>query len=291
MNNRGSKRRKSVLFEKLVHKVARKWVGGYSMKDAIQSAKEANAKGMNAILNYLGEHMMDDEEIQGNVNEYVALLQEMDKLHINGSISLKLTQIGLDRDRDTCENNILKILEHARRSNRFVWLDMESSNYLNDTTEIYLALLQHYEMVGLAFQAYLKQGTNLLLEILMQNGKIRLCKGAYSEDSSVVYRSKRMVDKNFFKLMRILFESSNNFAIATHDQVMIDEAIKLHEKYDKQFEFQMLKGVRDDIKPLLTKNGLLLSEYIPYGERITAYSIRRIREKPSNILLLARSLF
>lgn len=286
-----SKNSKPALFEKLVHKIAKKWVAGHSMRDALKSAKNANAKGIGAIINYLGEHLTNDDDIEASVNEYIAILQEMDRLHINGSISPKLTQIGLDKDYDTCENNALMIVERAKQLKKFVWLDMESSSYLDDTIRIYFTLLKRYEMVGLAFQAYLKHSADYLVEILMQRGKVRLVKGAYREDSSVVYRSKHTVDKNYMKLMQMLFEDGHNFAIATHDQTMIDHAIKLNNEHKKQFEFQMLKGVRDDIKQSLIKNGFSLAEYIPYGENIAAYSVRRIKEKPSNILLLARSLF
>jgi proline dehydrogenase len=292
MNARRSPRKsRPALFEKLVQRMAKKWVAGRSIDDALRSARETNAKGMGAVINYLGEHITDDNEIKANVNEYIRLLQEMDRLRISGSITPKLTQIGLDKDYDTCEKNALMIAEHAKKLNKFVWIDMESSSYLTDTIEIYFTLLKRYESVGLAFQAYLKHGANYLVEILMQKGKVRLVKGAYREDSSVVYRSKQMIDKNFIKLMLMLFEESNDFAIATHDQAIIDRAIKLRDEYKKQFEFQMLKGVRDDIKPLLIKRGFSLAEYIPYGENVTKYSARRIKEKPSNILLLARSLF
>lgn len=286
-----SKKSKPALFEKFVQRVARRWVAGSSIQDALRSAKDANMNGMSAIVNYLGEHVTDDKEIQANVNEYVKILHEMERLCIRGSITPKLTQIGLDKDYKTCENNIMIIVEEAKKLNRFVWVDMESFSYINDTTEIYYALLKRYDMVGLAFQAYLKRGTNYLVDLIMKKGKIRLVKGAYSEDRNVVYHSRRMVDRNFVKLMQMLFEDSDDFAIATHDQVMIDRAMELHEKYKKKFEFQLLKGIRDDIKPFLVKRGFSVAEYIPYGKNISAYSVRRIKEKPTNILLLARSLF
>lgn len=286
-------RRKSraTLFEKLVQRIAKKWVAGRTLDEVLKSAKQTNEKGMSAIINYLGEHVTNDEEIEAHVKEYIHILQEMDRLHIKGSVSPKLTQIGLDKGYDTCETNILKIVEQAKKLNSFVWVDMESSSYISDTIEIYFTLLKRYDRVGLAFQAYLKHGANYLIEILMNNGKVRLVKGAYNEDSSVVYRSKRVIDRNYMKLMQMLFEQGNNFAIATHDQTIIEQALKLDEKYDKDFEFQMLKGIRDDIKPSLIKKGYSLAEYIPYGENVAAYSVRRIKEKPSNILLLARSLF
>jgi len=286
-----AKKSKPPLFEKFVKRIAKKWVAGHTIEEALKSAKQTNTKGMSAIINYLGEHVTDDGAIEANVNEYMRLLQEMDRLHINGSISPKLTQIGLDKDYDTCENNALTMVERAKALDKFVWFDMESSSYLRDTINIYFTLLKHYDSIGVAFQAYLKQGTNYLVEIVTHRGKTRLVKGAYREDSNTVFRSRRMVDKNYMKLMQLLFESSNDFAVATHDQTIIDQALKLHGNYQKHFEFQMLKGVRDDIKPSLIKKGFSLAEYIPYGENITSYSVRRIKEKPSNILLLARSLF
>jgi len=282
---------KPALFEKLVFKIASKWVAGYSINDALQSAKKANSNGMSAIINYLGEHSESLEDIEAGVKEYLTILNEMEKLQIKGGISPKLTQIGLEKDYDLSINNASRIIERARQLNRFVWLDMESSLYLNDTIEIYLTLLKHYNKVGLAFQAYLKNASDRLIEILMHKGKVRLVKGAYREDSNVVFRSKYTVDKNYSKLMHLLFEQGNEFAIATHDQKLIEEAIKLSKKYPKKFEFQMLKGIRDDLKPALIKQGFSLAEYIPYGKQVIPYSFRRIKEKPSNILLLARSLF
>jgi proline dehydrogenase len=286
-----SPRPRATLFEKLVERIAKRWVAGQTLEDALNSSKETNAKGMIALLNYLGEHVVDDKEIEANVSEYMRILEQSDRLRINASITPKLTQIGLDKDYNTCESNALKIAERAKQSSRFVWIDMESSSYLDKTIEIYLTLLRRYDRVGLAFQAYLKQGTDYLVEILRNRGKVRLCKGAYREDSSVVFRSKTLIDRNFVKLMRMLFEQSDEFAIATHDQAMIERALKLNDKYHKNFEFQMLKGIRDDIKPMLIQKGFRLAEYIPYGENMAAYSVRRIKEKPSNILLLARSLF
>lgn len=288
---KGSPKTKPALFEKLVMKIAKRWVAGYSIKDAMKSAREANANGMSAIINYLGEHNESMEDIDATVKEYITILDEMERLHINGSISPKLTQVGLEKDHDLCMNNVMRIIDHARKLNRFVWLDMESSQYLEDTIGIYLTLLKRYQKVGLAFQAYLKEGSVHLMHILEHGGKVRLVKGAYREDSGIVFRSKSAVDKNYIKLMRMLFEHGNKFAIATHDDKMIQEAVRLRKRYLKDFEFQMLKGIRDELKPLLMKKGFTLAEYIPYGQEIVPYSVRRIKEKPSNMLLLARSLF
>lgn len=295
MNNishmKGSPKARSALFEKLVVKIAKKWVAGYSIQDAMKSAREANAKGMSAIINYLGEHSASLEDIDAGVKEYIAILNEMEKLHINGSISPKLTQVGLEKDYDLCLTNSMRIIDHARKLNRFVWLDMESSRYLEDTIGIYLTLLKRYQKVGVAFQAYLKEGSVHLMHILEHGGKVRLVKGAYKEDSGTVFRSKPAVDKNFRKLMQMLFEHGDDFAIATHDDKIINDAVRLSKKHHKNFEFQLLKGIRDELKPTLIRKGFTLAEYIPYGRQIVPYSVRRIKEKPSNMLLLARSFF
>lgn len=285
-----SPKSKQALFEKLVMKIARKWVAGYSVQDAMKSAGEANAKGMSAIINYLGEHNENSRDIDASVKEYISVLDEMERLHINGSISPKLSQVGLGKDYELCLNNMMRIIDNARKMNRFVWLDMESSNYLEDTVGIYLTLLKRYQKVGLAFQAYLKEGSVHLMHILEHGGKVRLVKGAYKEDTSVVFRSKSAVDRNYRKLMYMLFQHGDEFAIATHDHRIIQESIRLSKKYPKRFEFQMLRGIRDELKPLLIRKGFTLAEYIPYGEQIVPYSVRRLKEKPSNMLLLARSL-
>ena len=130
------------LFEKLVMKIARKWVAGYSIQEAMRSAKEANARGKSAIINYLGEHNESLDDINESVREYITILDQMEKSRIKGSISPKLTQVGLERDHDLCIDNAMRIIDHARKLDRFVWLDMESSGYLEDTIGIYLTLLK-----------------------------------------------------------------------------------------------------------------------------------------------------
>jgi proline dehydrogenase len=125
--------------------------------------------------------------------------------------------------------------------------------------------------------------------LLKTGAKIRLVKGAYHESSKNAYRTKHEIDENYIKLMRILFEQGNEFAIATHDSKLIDLATNMSKKFEKKFEFQLLKGIRDDLKPILIKNGFSVSEYIPYGTNWLPYSIRRLRERKRNILLLGSS--
>jgi len=283
-------RERRQVYDQLLAKIAKKWVAGESIHEAIESARQANGKGMNVILNYLGEHNESPEDVEQSVNEYLTMLSEMERSCIKGSISLKLTQIGLDIDPSLCMQNAARVVEHARSLGRFVWLDMESSEYLEDTIQIYFKLLKIHRSVGVAFQSYLREGTLHLMRILEAGGRVRLVKGAYKENKEIVFTSRSAVDRNFRRQIGLLFKYAEEFAIATHDDRIIKEAIQLNAKFHRRIEFQMLKGVRDDIKDWLLKAGFPLAEYIPYGREVVSYSVRRIRERPANLLLLFRSL-
>lgn len=280
------------IYEHLVLKMARRWVAGSSIDEALEYAREANLRGMRAIINCLGEHNISKDETEDSVEEYKRLLDAIHLSNIDGSISLKLTQIGLDVDYDTCMQNLMKIVRHASTYDIFIWIDMESSPYYEQTVSIYLEGVKHYKHIGLAYQAYIKEHSLDIMHILESGGIVRLVKGAYREDASIVYRSRRSVNTSFRRLMHILFKYSRGmFAIATHDTALIDEAIALSKEHKgREFEFQMLKGIRDDLKPILVKQGFKVAEYIPYGVNISGYVYRRIRERPANLLLLARSL-
>ncbi len=282
------------IYEYVVLKLAKHWVAGSTLDEAISYAINANSLNINAIINYLGEHVTDRKEVEANVNEYIRLVDAIHDNNIRASISLKLTQIGLDMNYDECLSNVKRIIEHAYRYNIFTWIDMEEFKYYEDTVSIYLNILKLYKgSVGLAYQAYIRDSSLDIMRIVEAKGVMRLVKGAYREEENIVYRSKRQVDNNFRRLMRILFKHADRFAIATHDKSIIDEAIELSNRYDKnkdRVEFQMLKGIRDDLKLELVKQGYRVAEYIPYGSNVSAYAMRRLKEKPRNLLLLARSL-
>jgi proline dehydrogenase len=208
---------------------------------------------------------------------------------VNGGISVKPTQIGLSRSKKECLRNFETLIKAATASQTFVWIDMESSDHTNETIEIYQNLFARYERLGLALQANLLRTENDLVDLLSLGGKIRLVKGAYRETAKVAYKSKEDIDRNYQKLMKLLFEKGNEFGIATHDAVMIEQAVLLSKKYERRFEFQMLRGIRDELKPDLIKRGFSLAEYIPYGTNWLPYSIRRLKERKRNILLLGSS--
>ncbi len=282
-----------MIYEHVVLRMAKQWVAGSSLDEALNYAVSANSSHMHAIINYLGEHVTDEQEAKSNVDEYKRLIDAIHSSRVDASISLKLTQIGLDIGYDECYSNLRGIVDYAYRCKVFIWIDMEAFKYYEDTLSIYLDMLKVYSSaIGLAYQAYIKESSLDIMHIVEAKGIIRLVKGAYREEKGIVYRSKRQVDNNFRRLMHILFKHASKFAVATHDKSIIDEAIMLIEKYNKEdsVEFQMLKGIRDDLKVRLAKEGYRVAEYIPYGSYVTAYALRRIKERPSNLLLLARSL-
>jgi len=279
----------SAFIEKFLFRIAKQWIAGDTMDEALKSAILANKNGMDAILNRLGEHSTSKSQIDQTVSEYLTLVLNLHKQKISGGISVKPTQVGLTLNLEECRNNFKVIIEKSSLSQSFVWIDMESSEYTDDTIKVYLSLFEKYERLGLAIQANLKRTENDLDSLLGRGAKIRLVKGAYRENKKIAYKTRQEVDENYKKLTQMLFTKGNEFGIATHDSKLIELAINLAKIHQRKFEFQMLKGIRDELKPVLIKGGFSVSEYIPYGTNWLPYSIRRLKERKRNILLLGSS--
>jgi proline dehydrogenase len=274
--------------ERLLFRVAKKWVAGYRVEEAMAAAVEANNHSMPAILNFLGEDTTDAKLIEQTFGEYSLLMSLLQRRKVRGCVSIKPTQLGLAIDYDMCLQNFRRLAERATNLGQFVWIDMESIKFTEDTIALYLELYKQYDMVGVAVQSYLHRSASDLLHIIEHAGKVRLVKGAYHESAEHAFLTKEEINAHYSKLMRMLFESKNYFAIATHDLALIEEAISLNKS--SKFEFQMLMGIRDDLKSELIAKGFAVAEYIPYGRYWLPYSVRRLREHKRNLLLLARSL-
>jgi proline dehydrogenase len=276
------------LMERLLFRVAKRWVAGYNAEEAIDVALETNSQGMSAILNFLGEDTTDSKLVDMTVNEYLLLMDLMYARKVQGCVSVKPTQLGLTIDHNMCLQNFSRLAARARDLGQFIWLDMESVKSTEDTIAIYLDLYKQYDMVGIAIQSYLRRSASDLLHIIECGGKVRLVKGAYHESEEHIFVTNEEVNASYSKLMKMLFDSKNYFAIATHNSALIEEAINMGK--NTKFEFQMLKGIRDDLKHELLTKGFAVAEYIPYGSQWLPYSVRRIMERKRNLLLLARSL-
>ncbi|MCH7647608.1 MAG: proline dehydrogenase family protein [Thaumarchaeota archaeon] len=276
--------------EKVLFKIAKQWIAGDTVDDALIAAKSAYSLRRHAIINKLGEYHTSKKQIKVVLEEYQKIVNSFRKWKIRGAISVKPTQIGLSISQKECNRNFEKIIQKARNAHVFVWLDMESSEHTDETIEIYHTFFSKYERLGIALQANLKRTENDLNDLIGMGAKIRLVKGAYREKANIAFKTKKDVDNNFIKLMKILFKKGNEFAIASHDTKIIQKAQSLSKKYPRKFEFQFLKGIREEFKSDLVKKKFVVSEYIPYGVNWLPYSIRRIKERKRNILLLGSSL-
>lgn len=270
---------------------ARQWIAGETLDDAISRTRKANNAGIGGIINFLGEHVRDENEAKKNIEENQRILKAIEDSKLNASLSIKLTQLGLEIEKHLCLSNVEKIVGSAASKNIFVWIDMENSPYTEDTIYIYLEVFKKFKNVGIAIQSNLKRSESDVKRIAASGGIIRLVKGAYSEKTDIAYTSRKDITINYSKLMGYLFFKSPFFAIATHDDLLINEALVANYAHRKRIEFQMLLGVREELKKELVKKGLTVVDYIPYGMNWFPYSLRRIRERKRNILLVFRSIF
>ncbi|TLZ52571.1 MAG: proline dehydrogenase [Methanobacteriota archaeon] len=273
----------------LLIRFANQWVAGERLEDAVRATKEVNAKGLDAILNLLGEHYTEKEEVEGTLREYLHALDAIEKQNLNASVSIKPSQFGLELGRAYCESTIVPVFDRVRAMGDFLWFDMESSRFTEDTLAMYEDLHRRHHDVGVCLQAALKRTAKDLDRVLGFGGKVRLVKGAYREPDDVAYKTHAEVDAAYGRLLRTLFEAGDHFAVATHDGKFVDEAIRLSKTHKRIWEFQMLMGVRDPLKRELTAKGYKVSEYIPYGPNWLPYFLRRLRERPRNALTMIRS--
>ena len=270
---------------------ARQWIAGVTLDEAVERVKKENNSGIGAIINFLGEHVRDKAEARRNMEENLKILQEIESKKIRAALSIKLTQLGLLIDKNLCSSNVENIVSSASSNNIFVWIDMENSPFTEDTIDIYLDIIKKFRNTGIAIQANLRRSESDVKKIAVAGGIIRLVKGAYSEKKELAYQERSEVAINFSKLMGYLFYKSTFLAIATHDELLINEAIEANKAHQRRIEFQMLMGVRDELKNRLVKQGFAVADYVPYGKTWFPYTTRRLRERKRNILLIFRSIF
>ncbi len=261
------------------------------MEDAIKAAQNANNRKIRAIVNRLGEHTPDVKLIEDYTQEYLRIPELLEKEHIDGTISVKPSQLGLAAEVPLYKKNLVRILENAEAKGLDVWVDMENSPYTEHTLQVYRELFEDHPKMGVCLQANLKRTEKDLKSLVSIGGRVRLVKGAYPENGAIAFKSRGTVEDNYLVLLKVLFAEGDNFVVGTHDTGLIEEAERLGKEHGKTFEFEMLKGIRDDMKEKLVAQGHHVGEYIPYGPEWYNYSKRRMRERKRNILLLARSLF
>lgn len=274
-------------------RTARRFVAGENVNEAIAAIKTLNDRGFTATVDHLGENVHNEGAATLAADEYLRSLDAIQKSGVNSNVSLKLTQFGLALSEDFTRNNVERVIKRAAELNNFVRIDMEGSPVTSVTLKIFFDLRSRYENMGIVIQAYLFRSEKDIQEILQSNSRIRLCKGAYKEPPEISFAKKADTDKNFVKLMQILLKSGIYHAIATHDPAMIqatkDFASKESITRDK-FEFQMLFGIRRDLQDQLIREGYRVRIYVPYGNEWYSYLMRRMAERPANLLFVMRNL-
>ena len=273
---------------------ARRFVAGDTLEDAIAAARQVEARGLLQTLDYLGESVKSLADAEAAAQEYRRIIETLAGTGIGRNVSVKLTQLGLDVDRATCVDNLRRILDPAERHDCFVRIDMESSAYTSVTLDVFETLWQQgYRNVGIVLQSYLRRSEDDLSRVNALGARVRLVKGAYNESRQVAYQRKADVDAAFVRLMDTLFREGNYPAIATHDVALIDEAKQRAACIGlarDRFEFQMLYGIRRDLQASLVAEGYRVRIYIPFGREWFPYLMRRLGERPANVLFLIRGL-
>jgi proline dehydrogenase len=277
----------------IARRLSSRFVAGETLDDALAVARTANAAGLSVTLDHLGENVTSLAEAAASRDEYIQALEAIRAANLNANASIKLTQFGIDLDEEACRDNADRLVSVAARLDNFVRVDMESSAYTSRTLELVSELYARHRAVGAVIQACLYRSEKDIESLCRQGIRVRLCKGAYLEPPSVAYESKADVDRNYIHLMRMLLESGTYPAIATHDEAMIAETERLvaeRQISTSSFEFQMLYGIRRDLQSRLVSKGYRVRVYIPYGKAWYPYFMRRLAERPANLLFLLRNL-
>ena len=291
-------------------RAASRFIAGESLEDAIKVVKSLNNKDINATLVHLGEHTSNMEEARQATEHILEILEQIGREGVNSNVSIKLTQIGLAVDVELCAKNLLEILMYAKKNNTFVRIDMEDSQWVQTTLDLFYFVIDDCscEHVGIVIQSYLYRSEEDVSKLLELGSRIRLCKGAYMEPEEIAYPKKSEVDANFDRLVELLVSGSLSNgtptlsedgkippipAIATHDEKRI-KFTKQHLKDTglpkNAIEFQMLHGIRRDLQDSLVAEGFPVRVYVPYGSEWYPYFTRRLAERPANLWFFLSNL-
>jgi proline dehydrogenase len=275
-----------------------RFVAGTQPEDVLRVAEKLNRSGVSVSIDNLGENVTNSAEARASAGRYHHLLDAIREGNLNANISLKLTHMGLDVDESLAYELVTSLVSKAATMlpRNFVRVDMEGSPYTQRTLDFVHQLHRVPEnkgCVGAVIQAYMRRAEGDIEKLLADGIRIRLCKGAYQEPSEVAFQKKSEVDANYVKLMKILMKSGIYHGLATHDENIIKQAkaFAIRESTPRDaFEFQMLYGIRRDLQQGLVRDGWRMRVYVPFGTEWYPYLMRRLAERPANVLFLAKNL-
>lgn len=283
-----------VTSHKTTRRMSQKFVAGEELEQALAAAKVCNDSGLKVSLDLLGESVTNAEQARAARDSYLRIFDRIAEEKLEANVSLKLTQLGLDLDVTTCQELLESIVAHATGYGNFVRVDMEGSAYTQRTIDVVKRVRAKTTSVGIVMQSYLRRTEADARDLLALGCRIRLCKGAYKEPPTVAFPAKSDVDANYVKVMKLLLPSGIYHGIATHDPKMIqatEQFVAAKGIGKDQFEFQMLYGIRTDLQCELVKRGYNMRVYIPYGRDWFPYFMRRLAERPANMLFFLKNLF
>jgi proline dehydrogenase len=279
-------------------KLSSRFVAGTRVEDVLRATRTVNQSGLSVSIDNLGENVTNADEARASAQLYHQLLDDIGAQELNANISLKLTHMGLDVDEKLARDLVTGLVTKATAMNprNFVRVDMEGSPYTQRTLDFVHELHRapgNQGCVGAVIQSYMRRSENDVEKLLAEGIRIRLCKGAYKEPPEIAFQAKSEVDANYVKLMKILMKSKVYHGLATHDEKIINQAkaFATKERISRDaFEFQMLYGIRRDLQQSLVGDGWRMRVYIPFGTEWYPYLMRRLAERPANVLFIAKNL-
>jgi proline dehydrogenase len=277
----------------VVSKVARRYVAGETLDDAVATVAQLNSLGAMATLDLLGESVHDLAEARRTADEYVTMLDRIEAEGLDSNVSVKPTGLGLSIDEATAEQSIRRIAQAAAAHGNFVRIDMEDASTTDATLGIYKTLQAETGNLGCVLQAYMRRTLTDIAELPSESPNVRICKGIYIEPREIAWKGYETVRRAFVAALEKLLSSGVYTAVATHDEYLVAEAVRLIDRYEiprDRVEFQMLLGVDEQMRDILLAQGHRLRVYVPYGRDWYAYSMRRLRENPAVAGHVARAV-
>jgi proline dehydrogenase len=277
----------------LTRRMVRRFVPGESLADAIATLESLQDQGMRWTVDVLGESVASEAMATAAADRYIETLDALAERGLEANVSVKLTQMGLGIDREFCVANVQRIVARAKSVGAFVRIDMEDHTKTSQTLEIVREVRASYPEVGAVIQSYLRRSADDIATLNAEGIRVRLCKGAYDEPATVAFRTRDEVDRSYIELMETLLTQGNYPGLSTHDDRLIDHAlafVKEHAIDPARYEFQMLYGVRRDLHERLVGLGQTVRIYVPYGSQWFPYYMRRLGERPQNVMSILVSV-
>jgi proline dehydrogenase len=278
----------------IVRHFAGRYIAGETLEDAIRCVRQLNAEGVCATLDVLGEDITNKEEAALSRNQSIRVLHTIAKENLDSNLSIKLTSLGLKLGKDVCADNVREILKVAKSYGTFVRFDMEDSSCTSDTIEVFQTLQKEFQNIGIVLQAYMRRSEDDTNRLMKNKTNFRLCKGIYKEPPDIAFQGRKEVQDNYVRLLDLMFRNKCYVGIATHDSVLVEAANRLFRDLSlrkNEYEFQMLLGVRPELRRRLVAEGHKVRLYVPFGEHWYGYSTRRFKENPEVAGYVFKALF